>query len=422
MGQDGGITFYDWIALLNVVLLQKPSQSYRTLYAGRKNMYRQINYFKGLDGLRFLAAYLVVLHHAEQIRMKNGLFNLKAFSLFNNGGVAVTFFFVLSGFLISYLLIREQSETSDISIKKFYVRRILRIWPLYFLLVIIGTFIIPLVLNIIGHPYEMPYVFNEVILYYVFFSPFMVNILFGHHLLEPLWSIGVEELFYILWAPLFKFLKKYMLIVVLSIIALKFFLLIIINMFQFSPDLIKVIRMLEFESMAIGGLTAYIIYHRNKKIESDFLFSKPIQIILITFIVAKIFAGKYLIENSAFFDYLYNSGDFSKVLLTCSFAWLIVNISLNDKSLVNLDNKILTFLGNISYGVYMYHMLIIFGIVLILKNPLAKMSDVTATVLFYSITTMGVILVSFVSKRVFEDYFLGLKKKFRVSRHTTHKD
>lgn len=129
-------------------------------------MYKQIHHFLGLNALRFFAAFLVVLHHAEQIRLKNDLFNLKNFSLFNNGGIAVSFFFVLSGFLISYLLLKEVKQTGDISIKKFYVRRILRIWPLYFLLVFIGALIIPICLDLINHPYEMPYHFKDVIFYY----------------------------------------------------------------------------------------------------------------------------------------------------------------------------------------------------------------------------------------------------------------
>jgi peptidoglycan/LPS O-acetylase OafA/YrhL len=80
---------------------------------------KQISYFNGLNALRFFAAFFVVLHHAEQIRMKYALFHLKEFSLFNNGGIAVMFFFVLSGFLITYLLLKEQSATHKISIKNF---------------------------------------------------------------------------------------------------------------------------------------------------------------------------------------------------------------------------------------------------------------------------------------------------------------
>lgn len=369
--------------------------------------------------MRFFAAYFVVLHHAEQIRLKNGLFNLKGFSVFNNGGIAVTFFFVLSGFLISYLLLREQKETHNISIKKFYVRRILRIWPLYFLLVIIGTLIIPYFLNIIDNPYEMPYTFKGVIFYYVLFSSFMVNVLFGHHLLEPLWSIGVEELFYIMWAPLFKFFKKHLLAIILFVIALKIIILFMIVEFEMSSSLIKIARMLQLESMAIGGLAAYIIYHRKKGIESSFIFSRPIQVLLLSYILLKFVGVQFITEKSIFFDYIYNTQIISQILLTCSFAWLIINISINKKSLIKFDNNVLNFLGKISYGIYMYHMLIIFGIIFILKDQLASITDVNASLLFYFILTIGVIFVSFISKRVFEDCFLSLKGKYRISQHTT---
>ncbi len=117
-------------------------------------MYKNIKYFKGLNALRFIAAYLVVIHHAEQIRLKNELFNLKEYSFFRNGGIAVSFFFVLSGFLISYLLLKELKQTNTIKIKAFYIRRTLRIWPLYFLLVLIGTVLVPVFLDIINHPYK----------------------------------------------------------------------------------------------------------------------------------------------------------------------------------------------------------------------------------------------------------------------------
>lgn len=376
-------------------------------------MYKEIKYFKGLNALRFLAAYLVVLHHAEQIRFKNEIFNLKEFSLFNNGGTGVTFFFVLSGFLISYLLLKEQKQTGEILIKQFYVRRILRIWPLYFLLVILGTLIIPYLLNIIHHSYEMPYTFKDVILYYVFFSPFMVNILFGHHLLEPLWSIGVEEIFYIMWAPLFKFLKTHILFIILSIIILKVILLMIAPSLELSSNAMKVISVLEFESMAIGGLAAYIIYNRKNEIESSLVFSKPVQILLLLYVFLQFTGVRYLTENFVFFDYLYQSAIVSKILLTCAFAWLIINISINRKSILKLDNKVFNHLGEISYGIYMYHMIVIFAIILILKNQLTALNNITATIVFYSILTTLVILISFISKRVFENYFLSLKSKFR---------
>lgn len=67
----------------------------------------------------------------------------------------------------------------------------------------------------------------------------------------------------------------------------------------------------------------------------------------------------------------------------------------------------------------MYHMIIIFGIIVLLKDYIATMSGLTSTAFFYLLLTTGVILVSTISKRIFEDYFLGLKENFRIIQHTT---
>lgn len=102
-------------------------------------------YFKGLDGLRAIAAILVILGHVEMIKK---IFNYK--NVFDGGGSfflylggdAVTFFFVLSGFLITFLLLKERNDKGVIGVKNFYLRRILRIWPVYYLLFICGFFFI----------------------------------------------------------------------------------------------------------------------------------------------------------------------------------------------------------------------------------------------------------------------------------------
>ena len=377
-------------------------------------MYKDVKYFKGLNALRFFAAYLVVIHHAEQIRMKYGLFNLKEYSLFNNGGIAVTFFFVLSGFLISYLLFKESDITNNISVKKFYFRRILRIWPLYFLIVIIGIIFLPYILDFIGYSYSLPYSFNDVILYYILFSPFMVNIFYGHHLIEPLWSIGVEELYYIVWAPLFKFLRNYILPIIILIIFVRSLLIYASFLGYFDPVIQRLIRMLRFEAMAIGGLGAYLIYNYSS-ILTHFLFSRLSQFLLIIFVLLRIFAFKLLVAQSVVFNFLFTTPVISQLVIMIIFAWLIINISLNPKSIVRLDNKILNFLGNISYGIYMYHMLVIFGIVVFFKQYLLIMNSFPSSIIFYLLITTLVIIVSYLSKRFFEDYFLSFKKRFRIA-------
>jgi peptidoglycan/LPS O-acetylase OafA/YrhL len=375
-------------------------------------LYKDIKYFNGLNALRFFAAYLVVLHHAEQIRLKYHLFSLKHFSLFNNGGVGVSFFFVLSGFLITYLLLKEQRKTNDISIRNFYVRRVLRIWPLYFMLVGIGTLALPFMIKVMHINYVMPYHFTQVFGYYLFFMPFMVNVIFGHHLLEPLWSIGVEELFYLSWAPAFKFLKNYLLEIIIFVISLKILLSVIALCCDMGRTFNEVIAALQFEAMGIGGLGAYIIYNCKKSISESLLFSKPVQIVLFVFICSYVLLWKELSAMSAIFQILWTTPILSSCFMMLTFCWLIINIALNEKSLVTLRSKYLHFLGEISYGIYMYHMLVVFGIVVVCTKLLNKLNPVVSTLVFYIAITSATILVSYLSKRFFEERFLRLKKKF----------
>ncbi|MBL0102606.1 MAG: acyltransferase [Bacteroidetes bacterium] len=96
-------------------------------------------HFPGLNGLRFIAAFLVLVHHNERIKLRLGLENFwESQFIIVVGKLGVILFFVLSGFLITYLLLKEEKKTGSIHVKQFYIRRILRIWPLYFL--IMGLF------------------------------------------------------------------------------------------------------------------------------------------------------------------------------------------------------------------------------------------------------------------------------------------
>src|SRR5262245_16271974 len=101
-------------------------------------------YFRNLNGLRFIAALLVIIHHIEQLKYIFGMPNNFSSSFVQIiGELGVILFFVLSGFLITYLLLEEEKRTDTIAVRNFYLRRILRIWPLYFLIVIIALAILP---------------------------------------------------------------------------------------------------------------------------------------------------------------------------------------------------------------------------------------------------------------------------------------
>ncbi len=371
--------------------------------------FKNISIFNGLNSLRFIAALFVVMHHSETIKSKNELNNLEWLSLFRNGGNAVTFFFVLSGFLITYLLLKEKNNTGKINIKTFYFKRILRIWPLYFLLVIIGTIGLPFAFSLLHINYEMPYNLTDTWYYFVFFLPCLVTFYFGHHFLEPLWSIGVEEVFYLIWAPLFKLNKNKILNLLISIIFIKI-ILNLLGLLVIQNELFNyIVNIFKFEAMAIGGLGAYFLYTKGNLLNRNFLFKIPIQIILfVSLIVYLIFHSN--IDNLVW-NTIFKSPILSPLLVDFLFLYVIICISSVESSIIKLKNKYLGYLGEISYGIYMYHMLVVFGTIHFLKKYLIHMNSPWDQVLYYTVVLVFTILLAAISKHFFENLFLKYKPK-----------
>ena len=148
--------------------------------------------------------------------------------------------------------------------------------------------------------------------------------------------------------------------------------------------------------MALGGLFSYI-YYLNKSIILKFLYSYIVQ--LASFILG---LGLWILG----FHLSYFNDEFYAIL----FSIIILNLSTNTNSLLKLDNKIINFLGKISYGMYIYHWIIIY-ITIDLLNKF-ELDIVYYNILLYSITFLVTILISFLSYKYFESYFLKLKSKF----------
>jgi peptidoglycan/LPS O-acetylase OafA/YrhL len=379
-------------------------------------------HFSGLNALRFFAAYFVVLHHGETIRHKFGLPNFEGYSFFQNGALAVSFFFVLSGFLITYLLLTEIDRTGDVNLRKFYMRRVLRIFPLYYLLVFIGLIAIPVLLHLINYPNTQPYDTATGGVLFLFFLSFVVNSAFGSHLLEPLWSIGVEEYFYIIWAPLFKKFKKHPLSIIAFLIAFKAILVLFFHFYSSESQTFNVIKdvilSLKFELMAIGGLGALAVFSDRPKLEKAFFFTPIFQVLMLSLLFARLFLHNYCVDNQGFIGTIYKFFVLTPVIGFCTegslFLWLLLNVSINPRAFFKLTNPMLNRLGEMSYGIYMYQMLVIFGVVLVFKKTMLKMDPSVSSAFFYVLVTVSVIGVSFLSKLFFEDRFLRLKKRFDV--------
>ena len=164
-----------------------------------------IGYIKGLDILRFIAAAGVIFHHIGYRLSGKGIRTpFYSFQL-SSGEFFLDLFFVISGFLITSILFKE-IDTKKFNIKNFFIRRILRIWPLYFFVIILSVIIIPLALNK-GSVSD--------ILYNTFFaSIFATNFQALFYTVSKstyiiLWSVGIEEQIYLLFPfILLFFLRK----------------------------------------------------------------------------------------------------------------------------------------------------------------------------------------------------------------------
>jgi peptidoglycan/LPS O-acetylase OafA/YrhL len=159
-------------------------------------------HFYGLDSLRAIAALAVVVSHIEFYKKTAGLENaFDGVNFFENAGnTGVILFFVLSGFLITYLLLHEREKTSAVNVRYFYIRRLLRIWSLYFFITALAFILAPLLVGKGNYypPASEGYKPLTSLLMYVFFIPNLAFLIkMGAPMALHLWTIGVEEQFYL---------------------------------------------------------------------------------------------------------------------------------------------------------------------------------------------------------------------------------
>ena len=376
--------------------------------------FRLYQYFKNLNGLRFIAAFLVIIHHIEQFK---NLWNIPNFyyksSIKSLGDVGVTVFFVLSGFLITYILLKEKHKTGTINIISFYIKRILRIWPLYFLLMILGLFVfnkLPFANteDLYVNFYEFFYI--KLILY-IFILPNIVLQLFGAvPLISQLWSIGIEEQFYLFWPHLIKRFKNTFLVILFvwlaSFLGTLFIWYISVperNYIQ-NNTLINCLNFIKIylynfkiHSMAIGAMGAYILFYSYESV-LKIIYLKSSQIIIYLAAIIVIFAG---LATTTLNEQIYS---IIAILI-------ILNLCSNSQSIFSLENKVFNFLGQISYGLYMFHPVSILLSKTILQMININTSDLIFNTLLYVFTFVFTIFISSISYYYFEIKFLKLKPK-----------
>jgi peptidoglycan/LPS O-acetylase OafA/YrhL len=333
-----------------------------------------------IQGLRGLAVALVVLFHLD-------------INYFHYGFLGVDIFFVISGYLITNILVSQYLDHSKIKLKEFYIKRIMRLFPALFFTVFLSTIAGIFILSEL-HAKEL---FQS-----SFFAIISISNIFflrksgyfdSSSELKPLlhtWSLGVEEQFYLIWPILIiilisKFPKNKILLIALSLISsyMLFFL-----FFNSSASFFLIpFRAYEF---LIGGIFSLILFKKSLSTQSSNLLS---------------FASLSVLLASIFiFDGSENANPWVYLLVCISTISLILNSKSRITKLI-FENKCITKLGDMSYSIYLVHWPIIVFYKYIYGSSLSLIDiSIIISIIFF---------FSFISYTYIENYFRDHKNRPR---------
>jgi peptidoglycan/LPS O-acetylase OafA/YrhL len=371
------------------------------------------NYFENLDGLRFfcfLSVFFFHSFHTNDAAIKGSpVYHFFKVTLFGNGFLGVNFFFVLSGFLITYLLIKEKKANNNIQIVRFWIRRILRIWPLYFACVLYGFVIFPYTKMLAG---GVP---NETanIWYYL---GFVSNFDYIHKGLPDatglgvLWSVSIEEQFYLVWPIVLSFfaVKKFWIPLLLILTGSLVF-----RAINDVPIFHEMHTLSCIGDMALGGMGAWLILESTYcKIKIEALPRWFIITIYVAFAAVFIFRDEFLLSN-------YWLRIFERLLISSIMLLIILEQCFAKNSFYKMGRfKMPSRLGLITYGLYCIHFIVISITVGITKKLGINTQVWQVVFLEPAISLLITIPVCLLSYRYFETPFLKLKEKFSFKKET----
>jgi len=355
-------------------------------------------HFNTFDALRFAAFLKVFLLHLP----------ITAFPVFNffrnGGGIGVSFFFVLSGFLITYIILEEKERTGTFHIGHFYLRRILRIWPLYYLM--IGfAFITPYFLHLFHLSYSDGGYKPDWLLSLTFLENYKMIVVSDHPNVSPLtvmWSLCIEEHFYIIWGLVLYFIpvKRTPLVIALAILLSLISIVIFIRQYWWPMDIST--NLIYF---AFGAIPAYLLITKKE------IFEEWIQSISIVFKIVFIIVMLTYIFYASNVNYPAQQY-IEPFILSALFAFLICLIVPQKNSLVISDKNTFSRLGVYTYGLYVYHTIIINLFIQLSKEYGLSLDNIFYAILFCMTSLLATVVISIVSFSFFENQFLKLKRYF----------
>ncbi|MDG1147236.1 MAG: acyltransferase [Crocinitomicaceae bacterium] len=365
-------------------------------------------FYENLTGLRFIGALSVFLFHSFTLGREvwgdffhHPIFT-GVFKLLSKGHHGVGLFFVLSGFLITSLLLNEANQNGQINAFNFFMRRLLRIWPLYFLVLFFGFILFPLLPQGIETK-------NSLFHYIIFLSNFE-EIWSGWRdsisFLTVTWSVSIEEQFYMTWVALITLIPAIQKGKYYSV----YFVLLILVSILFRALHIDDERIIYFHTLsvisdlAIGGLLALVVIKTNWLTH----FSKLSKFkLVITYLVG---GAILLLSPTIFKGYLIS---IERLYIGLFFAFIIFEQVYCTHSFYKAD-KILGFfkLGKISYGLYMYHCIVIYFTQNIMVHY-GFQDSILGFIAFLFLAGYITLIISRLSYTYIESPILKLKKHFR---------
>lgn len=290
-------------------------------------------HIRGLDALRAISIVFVILNHAGigLFFTGNSFIEVHLYPLFS-GETGVRVFFVISGFLITHLLLQERKQTGKIQLKNFFIRRFLKLFPpLLILFFLLMTFVALDWSTLDWHAMGMAFFF---LFNYVSFAHYLPE-------LAHTWSLGVEEQFYLVWSVCIAFSNRIRTILWISVLCILFSVFIpLLYENAFFEGVFQPKRWFFPASAPIfmGCIAALYVHFRENSIH-------PNALLLFAFL--------------GYFNPLV-VGDLniylSELIQAAGIAFFVVWIVRNQSSLLVdiLEIKWLQFLGRISYGLYVY--------------------------------------------------------------------
>lgn len=365
--------------------------------------------YPALYEFRFFAALIVLISHVERIK---GIYNLpnsyNTHIIGESARLAVTFFFVLSGFLIGGKILELNPNTIQ-DVKLFLKKRIARIWPLYFLLVLLAFIVIPQIELFDLHS-KYPLFFKRywynLAAYLAFVPQIALAVNYKIPIAEQLWSIGTEEFFYLLLPMLFIFTKKPLktffilagILLVARLTLFNAFLAIDFGVYKNKIWILhNIVYLSRLDGFAFGVALAWLVKQNHAFLSSTLLNTTTEKWNLLIFSVLLLFPiATYNVQH---------------VLFGASSAILIANAALNPNSIIQFKSRKVQYLGKISFGIYVYHELMITVWLYVITSNLSDYPYEICSIIVYCGTILSTIVLAHFSYQYFERPILNTIKK-----------